>query len=79
MTGLPHFVSTRAFDAAQGTAASDDDDEMDWIAKHITAIDVAAEALAMTEHSRWGVRATVERAAAEVLKLMTDVKKEVMP
>ena len=77
MTGLPHFVSTRAFDAAQGTAATDDDDEIDWIEKHIKAIEAAAEALKMSEHSNWGIRTTCEKVGAEVLAMMSDLKKQV--
>lgn len=79
MTGLPYFVSTRAFDAAQGTAASDNDDEIDWIEKHITAIEAAAEALTMSEHSNWGVRTTCKQVGAEVLAMMADLKKQVLP
>lgn len=78
MTGLPHYISTRAFDAAAGTAATDDDGELDWIERHLTALAASAEALGMVDHSRYGVNAVCEKAAAEIAAIIAHVREQVL-
>ena len=78
MTGLPVFVSTRAFDAAQGRDTDEDYSEEDWIFRALDKLHVAAEMLASVEHSSSHLTDTCHEAAEAVAKLRALIK-EALP
>ena len=73
MTGLPYFVSTRAYDAAQGTDC--DESELAWIDKAVLKLFSAADDLRGSEAANVLLRDACQQAGREIEEMATRIKR----
>lgn len=78
MTGLPDFVSTRAYDAAQGRDTDDDFGEETWIIDALNVLHKGADKLASVEHSNGRLTDECHDVATAIWEAISRVK-AVMP
>lgn len=76
MTGLPHFVSTRAFDAAQGRDDNEDFAEETWVISALSILHKGADKLASVEHSNGSLNYVCRDAAETICELIAKIKGE---